>query len=85
MARSRHPKKEIEDALTYAEELGWRVYKSNARAHSWGTIWCPFANRQGCIFVVYGTPKNAQNFAIKLRKVVSKCSHQAEEETEKKS
>src|SRR5438105_2279473 len=41
MARPRHPKKEVEDAVRYAEARGWRC--TAATAHAWGQLWCPHA------------------------------------------
>lgn len=35
MARPRHPNKEIEQAIAYAEGLGWTVEMSNG--HAWGS------------------------------------------------
>jgi len=40
MARKKHPKKEIEEALKYSEKHGWRVEMSNG--HAWGKIYCPY-------------------------------------------
>ncbi len=40
MVRRTHPKKEIEDALRYAEAYAWRV--SLGGGHAWGKIYCPY-------------------------------------------
>ncbi len=40
MARSSHPKKEVEDALKHAETQGWRVTVGGS--HAWGKIYCPY-------------------------------------------
>jgi len=37
MALSRHPKKEIEAVLQYAESRGWRVVQVK-RGHNWGRM-----------------------------------------------
>jgi hypothetical protein len=74
MARPAHPNKEIEAVVAEAEASGWRVVISNG--HSWAKLYCPFAERMGCIVPVWSTPKNAGNFAKMLRKKVAKCSHQ---------
>ncbi len=39
MARRIHPKSEIESALQYVEENGWRVDIGGSDA--WGKIYCP--------------------------------------------
>lgn len=59
MRRSLHPKKDIEAALKYAEERGWRVEVGGS--HAWGTIFCPYNDdecRCGefCITSVWSTP-----------------------------
>lgn len=47
MVRPRHPNKEIELALKYAESKGWRNQPSGNSAHAWGRLLCPLANREG--------------------------------------
>lgn len=45
--RPRHPNKDIEQALKYAESKGWRYQESGNSAHAWGRILCPLASREG--------------------------------------
>ena len=45
MARNRHPDKEIEDAVAYAEQSGWRVVA--VKGHAWGRLYCAQADREG--------------------------------------
>jgi hypothetical protein len=73
MARPRHPKKEIEAVVKYAESLGWRWQK--ATDHAWGRLLCTEASRDGCAISVNSTPKNAQNHAKKIKKYVDNCPH----------
>lgn len=70
MSRSRHPNKEIEKALQYAEKLNWRVEKRTG--HAWGMIFCPegHADHKMC---VWSTPKNPQNHAKQIIRFVNKC------------
>jgi len=49
--RPRHPNKEIEKALAYAETQGWRVVLLNG--HAWGKIQCPW-NDADCRCVLSG-------------------------------
>lgn len=77
MARSSHPKKEIEDALEYAESHGWSI--ETGKGHAWGRMYCPYADdecRCGefCIASIWSTPKSAGNHARALRRVVDNCS-----------
>lgn len=39
MKRKRHPIKEIEHALIYAEKYGWRIEMGGS--HTWGRMFCP--------------------------------------------
>jgi hypothetical protein len=34
--RSKHPNKDIEAAIKYAEELGWEYRASGNSSHAWG-------------------------------------------------
>ena len=47
MKRSKHPNKEIERAVKYAESKGWRYQQSGNSAHAWGRLLCPFTAREG--------------------------------------
>ena len=78
MARPSHPKKEIEEAIKYAEAEGWRV--SVGGSHAGGKIYCPY-NDPECrcgefsITSVWSTPKNPGNHARALRRVVDNCTN----------
>lgn len=39
MTRRSHPKQDIESALKYAEQHGWRI--SVGGGHAWGKMYCP--------------------------------------------
>ncbi|MGH8226913.1 MAG: hypothetical protein ACREU3_03240 [Steroidobacteraceae bacterium] len=83
--RSRHPKKEVEEALQYAEHAGWQV--SIGGSHAWGKIYCPYNDRECrcgefCIASIWSTPRNPGNHASQIRRVVDNCTRrkrQAEE------
>ena len=66
-----HPKKHIREALKYAEDRGWKVNKSAARAHAWGTIMCEFGHRT-CWMAIYSTPKSPENHARDIRRKVDR-------------
>jgi hypothetical protein len=77
MARKKHSKKEIENALVYAEEQGWRLEVGGS--HAWGKIYCPFNDKQCrcgdfCVSSIWSTPKNATNHAKQIRRVVDNCT-----------
>jgi hypothetical protein len=75
--RSRHPRKEIEAALRYAEAHGWRIEEGGA--HAWGRMFCPRNSKdcrcgEFCISSIAGTPRSSGNHAKQLRRVVDNCT-----------
>ncbi|HUK78675.1 MAG TPA: hypothetical protein VL117_13935 [Thermoleophilia bacterium] len=79
MARRRHPSGPVEEALRYAEGHGWRVEPGGPRAHAWGKMFCPHNDpecRCGefCITSIWGTPRNPENHARQIRRVVDGCT-----------
>lgn len=75
--RSRHPRKEIEAALAYAEASGWRI--ELARGHAWGRMYCPWNSHdcrcgEFCISSIWSTPRDADVHARQLRRVVANCT-----------
>lgn len=76
MPRNKHPKKEIERALAYAESRGWRLEIGGA--HAWGKMYCPANDRdcrcgEFCIASIWSTPKSVDNHARQIRRVVDNC------------
>ena len=72
MSRSRHPNKEVEEAVAEAEDKGW-VFRPLGH---WGRIFCPHHVRgEGCQVGIYGTPKNPENHAKQLKRQVNRCPH----------
>jgi hypothetical protein len=77
MSRRSHPHSDIEDALKYAEENGWRIDVGGG--HCWGKIYCPYNDKECrggifCISSVWSTPRNPGNHAKQIRKVVDNCT-----------
>lgn len=73
MARPRHPNKEIEAAVTYAENKGWSVKMSTG--HPWATLWCREHSTAGCHFSVSSTPANPSAHARQIKRRVDSCPH----------
>ena len=80
MAKTRHPDKEIEDAVAHAEQAGWRVVA--VKGHAWGRLYCQHADREGCMISVWSTPKNAGNHARALIRAIDRCPHQEKEDND---
>jgi hypothetical protein len=83
MVRGTHSKKEIADALDYAEKKGWRV-ESGSKGHAWGKLYCPYNDvecRCGeyCIISVWSTPKSPGNHARHIKRVVDNCTTHRQE------
>ncbi len=74
MTRSRHPNKEIEDAVAQAETLGWRV--KPVSGHAWARLYCAHHDRDGCMVSVWSMPKNAGNHARAILRAVNRCPHE---------
>jgi hypothetical protein len=70
----RHPNKEINAALQYAESMGWTIFKS-PKGHCWGMIRCPHG-RGGCQKSIWSTPRVPENHAKAIRRFVDNCPHQ---------
>lgn len=74
--RKKHPSKEIEKAISYAESNGWRVIERSG--HAWGSLVCPQNSAdcrcgQFCQMSVWSTPKNTGNHAKQLIQKVDGC------------
>jgi hypothetical protein len=67
MTRRRHPKKDVEKALQYAEERRCEVRPDSGKKH-WGWIIAP----NGEEFCVYSTPQNPSGHAKRIRSWVDK-------------
>lgn len=71
MARPRHPNKEIEAAVRYAESMGWKLYLSPG--HAWGHLLCPLNTRKGCRVPVWSTPRSPENHAKGIMRAIDRC------------
>ena len=80
--RPKHPNKDIEDAIIYAEQHRW-IYKDSGRsAHAWGRLLCPLHTREGHKMSIWSTPRNAFNHARQIIRLVDQCQHEIVEENE---
>ncbi|HEX3599531.1 MAG TPA: hypothetical protein VHU84_05275 [Lacipirellulaceae bacterium] len=73
----RHPKKEIQSAIEYAQDRGWHFTKAGPRAHIYGTLYCSHEGRDGCRVGVFSTPRSPSNHASHIRRRVDRCPHAA--------
>jgi N6-adenosine-specific RNA methylase IME4 len=71
MARRSHPKKDVEEALKYAESKGWTVEVGWGH---WGRMKCPNHSPEGCLVSINGTPRNAGNHGRQLMRAVDRCN-----------
>jgi len=78
MARTKHPDKDIEKALRYAESKSWLIAKTTGSSHCWGFMRCP-KNNTGCWNGIYcqtsiwSTPRSSGNHAKAIRRNVDRC------------
>lgn len=73
--RNKHPNKEIEAAIKYAEDQGWRYKDSGNSAHAWGRLLCPLEDREGCSMSIWSTPRDPDNHANQIRRKIKSCPH----------
>jgi hypothetical protein len=62
--------------VQHAESLGWRVFLGGS--HSWGSLYCPHQQRDGCKIHVDSTPRNPEGHARKLMALIGRCQHAQE-------
>lgn len=79
MSRARHPDKDIEAALQFAEDRGWRLRM--ACGHAWGRMYCPYNDTdcrcgEFCIVSIWSTPRSGSHHARASRRVVENCSRE---------
>ena len=70
-----HQNKHIREAIKYAEGNGW-AYLEGGKSHKKGTLLCGYGH-SGCMFFVYGTPRNPENTAKQIHRAVDSCPGQA--------
>ncbi len=83
MTRRKHPSKDIEYAIKYAEENGWTV--ETGGSHAWGRMYCPYNDKECrcgefCQASIWSTPKSPTNHAKQIKRVVDKCTTHARNE-----
>ncbi|MCJ7797957.1 MAG: hypothetical protein MUQ56_14560 [Thermoleophilia bacterium] len=66
-------------ALKHAEAHGWRIEHASGSSHAWGKMYCPNLSidcrcREFCITSVWSTPRNPENHAKQIRRVVDGCT-----------
>src|SRR3546814_20436072 len=79
MARSKHPKPEIEAALQHAEEHGWTIKEGGS--HAWGRMFCPYNDEtcrcgEFCSPSIWSTPRSPGHHGKQLRRVVKTCARE---------
>jgi len=74
---SRHPKKEVQDALeAILSDPWWRLEPGG----HWGFLLCAHHERGGCRIAVHATPQNAGSHAARLVRESLKCPHRSKED-----
>ncbi len=73
--RPRHPNKEIENAVRYAENEGWGYRATGHSSHAWGRLLCPLRQQDGCLMSIWSTPRVPINHARQIQRKVDQCYH----------
>jgi hypothetical protein len=71
----KHPKKEVNDALDYADQHGFHVGRT-VSGHRWGRITCTC----GASVSIWSTPKSPHDHSRRLCRWVLQHDHHAETE-----
>lgn len=84
VGRKKHPNKNIEAAVRYAEGRGWAYRPSGKSAHAWGFLLCPRYDEdcrcgKFCRNSVWSTPGNPVSHAKAIRKWVDGCVHNGDD------
>lgn len=75
LSRSRHPNKEVEEAVSNAESKGWVFRKMG----HWCRLFCVHADRDGCQVGINGTPRQPETHAKQIARAIERCPHVKEE------
>ena len=84
MTRKKHHKPEVEEALQYVEKHGRRIEVGGS--HAWGRIYCPYNDKdcrcgEFCIASVWSSPRNSENHARQIKRLVDNCKKKTEKIT----
>lgn len=74
----KHPNKEIHAAIEYALKNQWQLVEAGSSSHAWARLKCPYNDSecrcgQFCLQSIWSTPKNPQNHAKQIRRIVDNC------------
>lgn len=72
---SKHPKKDVQEAIEYALNNGWRIKETGNSSHAYCRLLCPEKSRKGCQMSVWGTPKKPKSHARQIVRNVDRCNH----------
>jgi hypothetical protein len=69
----RHQDKDIQAAIEYALNRGWRLFVGGS--HAWGFLYCPHEDRDGCRISIWSTPRSPRDIADRIIRRVDRCPH----------
>ncbi len=70
--RRKHPNKELEAAIRYAEMHGWTVHLRQ-KGKTWGILVCPVREHGNHRKSIHATPGRPENRAREIRRLVDRC------------
>lgn len=70
--RSRHPKKDVERAVSEAMALGWTLRRT--KGHAWAVMTCPSSED---LMTIWASPRQPAAHARQIRRAVVRCPHNA--------
>ena len=78
--RIKHPDKEIEETIQYAESKGWVFKDAGKSSHAWCRLLCPLHTREGHKMSIWTTPRSSYNHAQQIYRQENHCEHEKEED-----
>lgn len=81
---NKHPNKDIQKAVEYAQSKGWTFEKSGKSSHAWAIMKCPYNDNScrcgnRCKNSIYSTPRSPTNRANQIYRDVDGCIRLQEE------
>lgn len=75
MTASKHPKKEVQEAIEYAVSENWRIIETGNSSHAFCRLYGPEKSRDGCKVSVWSTPRNEKGHARQIKRQIDRCRH----------
>ncbi|WP_126462697.1 hypothetical protein [Providencia rustigianii] len=66
----------MQQAIEYAELQGWFIVMGSHSSHCYAKLRCGIEGHQDHMLSIWSTPRNPENHAKQIKRMVDKCSPQ---------